>query len=113
MVHLGIVLNLFSAIGEDPERRRRSFPFKVEYGGDTLDLSLEPFSVRAVRSFALLEMPQGLPRNSEGWRILSANDPHFSPKQFDLIAKLYDEIEHLVSTIPEAHLFIGPHDAQF
>jgi len=113
MEHLGIVLNLLSAIGEAPVLRRRNFPFTVEYEGDTLDLSLEPFSVRAIRSFALLEMPQGLPRNSEGWRVLSGNDPHFSPKQFDLIAKLYDEIEDLVSTIPEAHLFIGPHDAQF
>ncbi len=113
MEHLGIVLNLLSAIGEAPVLRRRNFPFTVEYEGDTLDLSLEPFSVRAIRSFALLEMPQGLPRNSEGWRVLSGNDPHFSPKHFDLIAKLYDEIEDLVSTIPEAHLFIGPHDAQF
>jgi len=113
MEHLGIVLNLLSAIGEAPVLRRRNFPFTVEYEGDTLDLSLEPFSVRAIRSFALLEMPQGLPRNSEGWRVLGGNDPHFSPKQFDLIAKLYDEIEDLVSTIPEAHLFIGPHDAQF
>ncbi|HTK54541.1 MAG TPA: ferritin-like domain-containing protein, partial [Gemmatimonadaceae bacterium] len=79
MEHLGIVLNLLSAIGEAPVLRRRNFPFTVEYEGDTLDLSLEPFSVRAIRSFALLEMPQGLPRNSEGWRVLGGNDPHFSP----------------------------------
>jgi Ferritin-like len=113
MEHLGIVLNLLSAIGEAPVLRRRNFPFTVEYEGDTLDLSLEPFSARAVRSFALLEMPQGLRRDSEGWRVLGGNDPHFSPKRFDLIAKLYDEIEDLVSTIPEKDLFIGPHDAQF
>ena len=55
MEHLGIVLNLLSAIGEAPVLRRRNFPFTVEYGGDTLDLSLNAIDAQLERWRVLSE----------------------------------------------------------
>jgi hypothetical protein len=113
MEHLGIVLNLLSAIGEAPIMRRRNFPFTVTYGEATQQLALLPFSIDTIRSFALIEMPQDLLPGSAGWDILSGNDPTFAPGRFDLIAKLYDEVDVLIERLPEEMLFIGPPAAQF
>jgi hypothetical protein len=113
MEHLGLVINLLTAIGEAPVLQRRNFPFTVSFEGLDFPLSLEPFSVDTVRRFALIEMPQKLERDSRGWQLLGANDPHFSPAHYDLIARLYDRVEELFTTLPEDMLFIGPADAQF
>lgn len=113
MEHLGLVINLLTAVGESPVMQRRDFPFDVAYGGMTQELTLEPFGVGAIRRFALIEMPEKLERDSAGWRLLSSGDPHFSPKKYDLISKLYDEVESLIGEIPEKMLFIGPPAAQF
>ena len=50
MEHLGIVLNLLSAIGEAPVMRRRNFPFVLAYDDVTLEMSLERFSAATIRT---------------------------------------------------------------
>lgn len=113
MEHLGLVLNLLTAVGEAPTLGRRPFPFDIEFGGLRDRLSLEPFSVDTVRTFALIEMPRRLSENSPGWALLSRGDPTFNPEDYDLIARLYDEIERLIEDIPHESLILGPPDAQF
>lgn len=114
MEHLGLVLNLLTAIGEAPTLNRRDFPFSVSYGGLSQELTLEPFSLQTMVRFALIEMPEKLLPDSAAWKTLAAHtDGGFDPARFDLIAQLYDEVAELIQELPEDRLFIGPPEAQF
>lgn len=113
MEHLGLVQNLRTAIGEAPSLDMPALPFEETIEGETLRFTLEKFDEPALTRFALAEMPENLPPGSPAYCFLADRIDGFAPVDFDAIARLYDRIRELFSTLPEADLFVGPPGAQF
>lgn len=123
MEHLGIVNNVLMAMGEDAHFARPSFPtpaglFPVKRG-----FSLEPFNLRTLGRFVLIEYPHHkTARVTELLRFLerdtrTTEDDELRGEigtgrevQRNSISELYDMIEHSIEHLPgniAASLFIG------
>ena len=138
MEHLGIALNLRSAIGGVPYLSRPNFPQRLDYYGKAnIKTELTPFSADTIRRFQEFEKPIGevppgwcdMPpeaarefrrkalRNAPGAPLMAGRtrlQPH--PFTFDSVQALYLGIElgfqNVAAKIGEKTLFIGPPDAQ-
>ncbi len=138
MEHLGIALNLRSAIGGAPYLSRPNFPQRLNYYGKAnIKTELTRFSADTIRRFQEFEKPIGevppgwcdmAPEESRALRrnaLLKASgapvmagrtrlQPH--PFQFASVQALYLGIElgfqNVAGSIGEKKLFIGPPDAQ-
>lgn len=113
MEHLGLVLNLRTAIGEAPSFELPPFPFEDVINGIPVAYSLAPFSEAALMGFALIEMPENLPPRSRYYAFLQERINGFCPASVDAVARLYGQIRELFERLPESMLFIGPPSAQF
>jgi hypothetical protein len=111
MEHLGLVLNLLTAIGEAPILRRPSFPIPARTFPMNLPSSLDKFSPDTVLRFVCYEMPKAV--SADNKKYLSRFLPNFDPGNYDGIYRTYVEIEKLFEDLREADLFIGPASAQF
>ena len=113
MEHLGLSFNLRTAIGEAPTFEVAPFPFLESVEDIALRHELRPFGFETLLGFADMEMPDRLPKDSPYYVFLKDKVPSFRPGRVDAIARLYAEIRHLVVSLPETVLFIGPPGAQF
>lgn len=113
MEHLGLVLNLRTAIGEAPSFDMPAFPFQEQYEDIVLEFSLDKFGETAMTSFVMVEMPRKLPEKSPAYRYLKKRIKDFDPDKVDVLARMYQKIRELVEALPEETLFIGPPAAQF
>ena len=113
MEHLGLVQNLRCAIGEAPAFDLPEIPFSETVLGTEIDVTLERFGAEVLERFALLELPEKLPESSCYYRFLAKRINGFGVARYDAIARLYDEIRDLFTSIPEKVLFVGPPGAQF
>ena len=113
MEHLGLVLNMRTAIGEAPSFELPPFPFEDVVDGITVAHSLVPLSEASLTSFALIEMPRKLPPGSKYYDFLQQRIDGFEPASVDAVARLYDQIRELFQRLDEELLFIGPPGAQF
>jgi hypothetical protein len=112
MEHLGIVLNLRNAIGDQPDFVLPEFPFSDYFDGAELRAELAPFSCETITGFALAEMPEQLDPESDDYRLLNALVGGLEGKNFDIVARLYDRIEELMNGVPEDALLVGATGAQ-
>lgn len=112
MEHLGLVMNLGTAIGDLPEFALPSFPFTDQFEDIVLEHKLEPFTIEALTRFVEYEMPEKLDEKDEDYRFLQQRIPNFNPNGFDAIARLYQRLHDIIEALPESLLFIGPPDAQ-
>lgn len=112
MEHLGIVMNMRTAIGDASSMRMPPFPFETRFEGIPLRFALTPMTQETMIGFALMEMPDRLPPTSPYYQFLAAECPDFDPDRVDGIARLYNRIGELFEEIPEEALFIGPPGAQ-
>jgi len=113
MEHLGLVLNLRTAMGEALTFVMPSFPFTEYFDGLHFDYRLQAFGVPAVASFCFAEMPLHLEQDSQAYKFLERHCRDFSPGDHDLLARLYARIYTLVEQLDEDILFIGPPAVQF
>lgn len=112
MEHLGLVLNLCTAIGQTPGFVLPNFPYTEQIEGRHLRHSLDPFGIEALTRFAEFEMPQDLPAGSEHAHFLKSKIPDFDSNRFDAIAVLYDKIYNIIESLPDELLFVGSPSAQ-
>lgn len=112
MEHLGLVMNLGTAIGDLPEFALPSFPFTDQFEDIVLEHRLEPFTIETLTRFVEYEMPEELDESNEDYRFLQQRIPGFNPNGYDAIARLYQRIHDIIETLPESLLLIGPPDAQ-
>jgi hypothetical protein len=131
MEHLGLVMNLRSAIGAGPYFKRPNFPQKPDYYGKAdIDSVLTRFSSETIRRFQKFEQPHPAPgphwcemspaeaaayreESKRRWRTAAAIErPPIQPFdfQFDSVQSLYESIRRAFETLPD--LFIGPVAAQ-
>lgn len=111
MEHLGLVINLLTAIGEAPHLRRPNLPLPADYWPEIDVFTQEPFTEKSVQRFVLFEMPEKL--TGENMQFLKDHIPDFAPGKYDGIARLYTEIRKLFEEIDENLLFVGPPSSQF
>ena len=137
MEHLGLVINLLTAIGEAPNLRRPNFPLPPQYYPIDVASRLEKFDLSSLLRFLFIEMPQELTEEDRQYleqqvlplltednttfhktgilqtlslpvsQELDADQPHITTGAF------YREIRRLLEEIDPALLFIGPPSAQF
>lgn len=112
MEHLGLVLNLCTAIGDLPDLPLPAFPFTDQFEDITLVHTLEPFTIESLTRFVKYEMPDQLEPESTYYRFLQESITGFQPSGYDAIARLYQRLYHLIEVLPEPLLFIGPPEAQ-
>jgi hypothetical protein len=66
MEHMGLVLNMLSAIGGTPHFARPNFPQKADYYGRAdIELTLTAFNTDTIRRFQVFEQPDPPPQ--QGW----------------------------------------------
>jgi len=131
MEHLGLVMNLRSAIGAAPYFKRPNFPQKRDYYGHAnVDTVLTRFSADTIRRFQKFEQPHPAPdkhwcemsvaevavyreQNKARWRSAAAIERlPIRPFdfRFDSVQSLYESIRRAFEILPD--LFIGPASAQ-
>jgi Ferritin-like len=114
MEHLGLVLNLLSAIGGAPEFRHPRFPYSTHLFGH--QMALERFSVPTLQRFVCFERPEDiepddafcLPPPTSGGIGGSPAEPYAT------VGELYELIRTtlLEAAAEPGELFVGPPDAQ-
>jgi hypothetical protein len=112
MEHLGIVLNLRNAIGDQPDFVLPEFPFSDSFDGGELRAELAPFSCKTITAFALAEKPEKLDPNGDDYRLLKTLVHGFEDGKYDTVARLYDRIGDWMNGIPEDALLVGSPGAQ-
>jgi hypothetical protein len=110
MAHLGIVLNLLTALGGAPEFDHPPFPYPTLLYGHRM--ALEPFSVATLQKFVCFERP----RDIEPADAFCASPPPAAhpSEDFATVEELYDQIRKLLVELDAqpAELFVGPACAQ-
>jgi len=126
MLHLALVQNLLTAVGAAPAFGRPNFPLPSHAYPAGIQMALLPFGETALRHYAYLERPEGLPLDdAEAFAALdkavplaAAEDDEIGPRlqDFATIGVLYRSIEvglgRLCEKLGEDRLFIGPPAAQ-
>jgi hypothetical protein len=124
MLHFALVANLMSSIGAAPVMTRPNFPQRSNYFPPGVQLDLLPFGDAALTHFLYLERPEGMERqDAEGF--VPGAPPHepVEPgealprvQDFATVGHLYRGIaegfSHLVSTLGEGAVFVGPSRTQ-
>lgn len=108
MEHLGLVINLLTAIGGAPQLAHPGFPYATHlFGGE---MALVPFSAATVKKFVCFERPATVdPKDA-----YCEAPPAPSGVDYTTVGELYDRIEQALIAAdqdPEP-LFIGPPGAQ-
>jgi Ferritin-like len=126
MLHLALVQNLLTAVGAAPSLGRPNFPLPPHAYPAGIQMTLLPFGETALRHYAYLERPEGLPLDdAEAFAALDkavplapADEDEIGPRlqDFATIGVLYRSIEagieRLAEKLGEDRLFIGPPAAQ-
>ena len=130
MEHLGLVMNLRSAIGAAPSFSRPNYPQPVtRYGKADIDSVLTRFSPETIARFQKFEQPHPLPpdfcsmtvaearQHREQAKALWQSAPVVPPSslepfrfQFDSVQSLYESVRRAFRDLPD--LFIGSPEAQ-
>ena len=105
MFHLAQAWNILTAIGGTPYYLRPNFPQTSKYYPLNLPLSLEPFSVNALKRFILYE----LPRQINEKQYLQSEFGFIDEDLYDYktVGELYQLIADGILKIDEKKLFIG------
>ena len=128
MLHLALVQNLLAAVGAAPRLARPNLPLPPHAYPAGVEIALVPFGEEALRHFAYLERPEGMPMDdAEGFAAMAKAAPlqhghadadEIGPhlQDFATIGHLYRSIEAglagLAERLGEDRLFIGPARAQ-
>ncbi|MGP9022680.1 ferritin-like domain-containing protein [Streptomyces sp. BR1] len=102
MLHLGLVLNLLTAVGAAPYLQRPNFPQPERYYPLGVVSALEPFSTATVDRFLRYEMPTALLSEIHGTDGDGTDDGETLT-----VGLLYERIRQIVATVDEKELFIG------
>ena len=128
MLHLALVQNLLAAVGAAPRLARPNLPLPPHAYPAGVEIALVPFGEEALRHFAYLERPEGMPMDdAAGFAAMAKAAPlqherddhdEIGPhlQDFATIGHLYRSIEAglagLAERLGEERLFIGPARAQ-
>ncbi len=105
MLHLAQVWNLLAAIGGNPYYWRPNFPVTSNYYPTGLPITLAPFRISTLTRFVQYELPDEQQRHAV-CRELGIT-PADGVAAYGSVAELYTIIRDIVTSIPEADLFIG------
>ncbi len=120
MLHWALVQNLLTAVGSAPYVSRPYMPHQAKGYPEGVQFRLLPFGEAAMRHFIFLERPEGMEMaDAEGFETSGAVLPPMDPREviargqeFATVGHLYRSIAagftHLVATMGEEQLFIGP-----
>jgi hypothetical protein len=120
MLHWAMVENLLTAVGSAPFVSRPYMPHQAKGYPAGVQFRLLPFGEAAMRHFIFLERPEGMELDDgEGFEATGPALPPMDPgeviahgQEFSTVGHLYRSLEaglaHLVETIGEEQLFIGP-----
>ena len=128
MLHLALVQNLLASVGAAPRLARPNLPLPPHAYPAGVEIALVPFGEEALRHFAYLERPEGMPMDdAAGFAAMAKaaplqherdNQDEIGPhlQDFATIGHLYRSIEAglagLAERLGEDRLFIGPARAQ-
>lgn len=108
MEHLGLVINLLTAVGGAPQLAHPAFPYTTHlFGGE---MALVPFSSATVKKFVCFERPVTIdPKDA-----YCETPPVASGVDYATVSELYERIERALIDADRAPepLFIGPPGAQ-
>jgi hypothetical protein len=125
MLHLALVQNVLSAIGAAPHLTRPNLPAPARHYPEGVNLTLVPFSERALQHFMFLERPEGMALEGatgidapvhEAVPLVAEGDIVPQLQDFATIGHLYRSVEHglerLADKFGERNLFVGSPRAQ-
>jgi ferritin-like protein len=124
MLHLALVNNLLTSIGAAPHFGRPNFPHPAKYFSPGVQLTLMPFSEKALRHFLYLERPEGMSLKdvlgsqpeSPAKRILTGEEIVPERQDFATVGHLYRGIEQgfwdLSDRYGQSQVFIGSTKSQ-
>jgi len=109
MEHLGLVLNLLTAVGGAPELAHPRFPYATHLFGH--QMALEPFSVQTLQKFVCFERPDDVEPVDA---FCAAPSQRPLTEDYETVGELYELIRRtLIAAAAEpGELFIGPPGAQ-
>lgn len=107
MEHLGLVINLTTAVGGAPTLGHPTFPYPTTLFGH--EMALEPFSVPALEKFVCFERPDKVQPVD-----VFCQAPPRSTRPYQTVGELYEHLRTVLTTLAThtPDLFIGPPDAQ-
>lgn len=125
MLHLALSSNILTALGAAPHFERPNFPILSGWYPAGVQIALLPFGERALRHFAYLERPEGVPlEDAAGFRaaqqsrpVTMGDEPLVAvPAEWRTVGHLYrsiaDGLVGLCRRDGEDAVFIGPPDVQ-
>jgi hypothetical protein len=107
MEHLGLVINLTTAVGGAPTLSHPAFPYPTSLFGH--QMALEPFSAATLEKFVCFERPEDVQPVDAFCMV-----PPISTQPYATVGELYERIRTMIITLAAetGDLFVGPPDAQ-
>jgi len=107
MEHLGLVINLTTAVGGAPTLGHPTFPYPTSLFGH--EMALEPFSVPVLQKFVCFERPDTVHPVDAFCRAAP-----LTTKPYQTVGELYERLRTMLIALAAQtpDLFIGPPDAQ-